>query len=252
MTPNNNRIHVTPTARLLAALLLLGGAAAASSFLEPTGVDNSRGMNLSISADGSVNSYFAGVVLISVTQNGQQSDRDALCAALFDEIYLGQQYSTQVLSPDQVSGKNLARVAWLVEDVLAPMQLAQPVGSALPQSDWIATQAQGAGAQLAIWDIVHDGGDGFSAGRVQAAATTDPTALAWATTYETLSAGQSSDAAYVYVNTGSNGAVAQTLIGPTPGPSTPDSPTPEPAAFLLVGAGLLAGSFAVRRTRTGR
>lgn len=253
MTPNKTRTHLSHTARLLAALLLLGGVMAASPILVATGVDNTRGMGLWINEDGhNVDAYFAGVIFISVSQNGQQSNRDALCADLFTSINLGGQYSTQVLSPDQVSGRDLARVSWLVDNVLAPMQLPQPVGSALSPSDWIATQAQGAGAQLAIWDIVHDGGDGFSSGRVRAAAATDASALYWANRYESLSLGQSSDQAYVYSNTNSKGATAQMLVGPEPGPVNPDCKTPEPAAFLLVGAGLVAGSFAVRRTRTGR
>jgi hypothetical protein len=44
---------------------------------------------------------------------------------------------------------------------------------------------------------------------------------------------------------------AQTLIGPEPTPSH-DARTPEPAAFLLVGAGLFAGAVALRRARPGR
>jgi hypothetical protein len=252
MTPNKTTTHLFHAARLLAALLLLAGTAAASPILVPTGVDNSRGMNLSLSEDGHVNNYFAGVVYISVTQNGQQSDRDALCADLFTDIHIDGQYFTQILSPGQVSGRDLARVSWLVENALAPMQLTRPAGSALDPSDWIASKAQGAGAQLAIWDIVHDGGDGFSAGRVRAAVSTDPTVLYWANRYETFSKGMSSDLAFVYSNTDARGCTAQMLVGPAPGPTNPDSPAPEPAAFLLVGAGLVAGSFAVRRTRSGR
>jgi hypothetical protein len=252
MTLNDTQTHLFHTARLLAALLLIGGIAAANTAIVPTGVDDSRGMGLWIKENGNdVNQYFAGVLFISVSQDNHTYSRDALCVDLFTDIYIGQQYSTQVLSPDQVSGKNLERVSWLVDNVLAPMQLPQPSGSALPSSDWIETAAQGAGAQLAIWDIVHDGGDGFSAGRVQAAGSTNADVLQWAKTYETLSLGQSTDLAYVYSNTNpSTGLVAQMLIGPTP--QRPDVSTPEPAAFVLVGAGLIAGSLALRKTSARR
>jgi len=86
---------------------------------------------------------------------------------------------------------------------------------------------------------------------VQAAGSTNADVLQWAKTYETLSLGQSTDLAYVYSNTNpSTGLVAQMLIGPTP--QRPDVSTPEPAAFVLVGAGLIAGSLALRKTSARR
>jgi hypothetical protein len=263
MTPNKTRIHQFHTAKLLGALLLLSGSAAATTTLVATGVDNSLGMNIWVDAGGQNEDVFAGVVFIALSQNGQQYNRETLCADLFTNIYLDKSYATQVLSPDQVAGKNLPRVAWLVDNAFLPMQLTPSTQSALPSSDWVTTPAQGAGLQLALWDIADDGSNGFSTGKVQATAATDPTVLHWAEQYESLSLGQSSNLAFVYSNTDpSTGQAAQMLVSPpysdgspAPGPTSLvrcGSPTPEPAAFLLVGAGLIAGSFALRRIRPTR
>jgi hypothetical protein len=98
---------------------------------------------------------------------------------------------------------------------------------------------------------------------VQATSSTDPTVLYWAKQYESLSAGQSSDLAFVYSNTDpSNGQAVQMLVSQPYSDGGPSlvaksimqcqTPTPEPAAFLLVGAGLIAGSFALRKIHPGR
>ena len=120
----------------------------------------------------------------------------------------------------------------------------------------MTTAAQGAGIQLAIWDIVHDGGDGFSAGRVQAVTNpsnpTDSNVLSWANTYEALSAGNSSAFAFIYnnVNMG-NGVPAQMLAGPRFADGGP-VPNPEPATFLMAGAALIGLSRFARRRRAER
>jgi hypothetical protein len=263
MTPNTTPNHTFQTARLLAALLFFSGIAAASTTVVATGMDSALGEKIWVDAGGQSMDVFAGVVYIALNQNGQQVDRETLCADLFTDIYLGQSYNTQVLSPDQVAGKNLPQVAWLVDNALMPMQLPKGTQSALPSSDWATTAAQGAGLQLAIWDIADDGGNGFSTGKVQATSSTDPTALYWAKQYESLSAGQSSDLAFVYSNTDpSNGQAVQMLVSQPYSDGGPSlvaksimqcqTPTPEPAAFLLVGAGLIAGSFALRKIHPAR
>jgi hypothetical protein len=260
MKPTRTRNRLLHAAPLLGAMLFLSGTAAASTTLMPTGEDTSLGMKTWVDAGGQNEDVYAGVIYITLNQNGQQYYRDTLCADLFDGISLNTSYDTQLLTPDQVAGKNLPRAAWLVENALAPMLLPGSVDSALPSSDWVTTAAQGAGLQLALWDISDDGANGFSTGQVQATAATNSTVLYWAEQYESLSLGQSSDLPYVYDNTNpSNGQAAQMLLspqysdgGPEPAPPETDSPTPEPAAFLLVGAGLVAGSLALRRIHRTR
>jgi hypothetical protein len=214
-------------------------------------VDWTRGESIWIDADGAPQDlYFAGVALITLSQNGQQSDRDTMCVDLFTDIYLGETYNTNVVTPGDIPGRKLTQVSWLLDNVLLPTQGPADF-SDLPPSDWVTSVAQGAGLQLAIWDITTDGGDGFSSGRVQSSSTpgeaTDPAALAWAETYEALSAGQASDDSLVYMNSAlGSGTPAQTLEGPRypDGGSAPllaadDPPSaPEPATCVLVGLAL--------------
>lgn len=231
------------------APLLFAGFVRADE-LTPTGIDTTRGEGIWIEENGSpVDAYFAGVIEIALTSNGQQYDRDTLCVDLFTDIDLDVEYNTLVLSPDQVTGRNLDRVAWLVDNALLPTQNSG-ISSALPSSDWVESVAQGAGIQLAIWDITSDGGNGFSTGSVQASTTpgevTDPAALAWAEEYEALSLGQSSDSAFVYNNTAiGSGTPAQMLEGPIFEDGGP-TPVPEPAPGAVVGMALI-GLWTTRR-----
>jgi hypothetical protein len=225
----------------LVALLLLAGIACADT-IYVSGVDGSRGESIWIREDSLNNqtyqdtqAYFAGVILVSVSTQGHIYQRDSLCVDLFTNINVGGTYDTYLRHPNQVPGKNLPRASWLVDNALLPTQDPSAV-SELPDSDLVKTAAQGAGIQLAIWDIVHDGGDGFASGRVQAAINTDPTVLGWAEAYEALSTGRSSSLAFVYDNfvQGSKPALeVQMLIGPRFEDGGP-TPNPEPSTFALV------------------
>jgi hypothetical protein len=206
-------------------------------------VDRGRGESIWIVEDGQkVDAYFAGVILISLNSAGKTVDRDTLCVDLFTDIYITQTYGTTVLHPYEVSGKNLERVSWLVDNALLPTE--SSYASALPQDHWVTSPALGAGIQLAIWDIVHDNGDGLTSGRVQAAFgqgsdVTDPAVVAAAEYYEAMSLGQSSTLAYIYDNVIlGNGVEAQMLAGPRFDDGGP-VPNPEPATMILVGAALV-------------
>ncbi len=232
---------------------LLCGSALANTVIMPTGVDSSRGESIWIQENGvDTDAYFAGVIDITVQDGDQKWFRDSLCVDLFTDIYLGQSYGTTIERPSDVFGKNLQRVSWLIDNALLPTQISG-ITSVLPSTQFISTPAQGAGIQLAIWDIVHDGGDGFSSGSVQAvtnpANPTDPLALAWAQTYETDSVGKSSNEAYVYNNVNlSNGQPAQMLAGPMfldHGPA----PVPEPVTQALIGGSLALLGVLFRRRR---
>ncbi len=248
--------------RILGCVLVLLFACAAvapADTLTPTFVDSTRGEGIWINEDGlPVNTYFAGVVDISVSENGELFSRDTFCVDLFTDIYITVAYNTEVVSPSDIPGRNLDRVAWLLDNVLLPTQ--GPVyTSSVPSSDWVTNVAQGAGLQLAIWDITTDGGDGFSSGRVQASTTpgetTDPAALAWAQAYLDMSFGQSSNQAFVYQNSDINsGLPAQMLEGPifTDGGPTPQDFTPEPGTYLLAGGALIGLGLIRRRGSASR
>jgi len=255
--------HMRAIERILSSLrpvglLLLACGLASSSTIVATGVDWSRGESIWINADGKdTPAYFAGVIDITVNDTEGSFNRDTLCVDLFTDIYLGQQYDTTVVGPGDVAGKSLPRVSWLVDNALLPTQNSGYT-SALPSADWVSTVDQGAGIQLAIWDIVHDGGDGFSLGRVQAGSAANPTSagvLAWAQTYEGLSFGQSSNLAYIYQNVDlGTGQPAQMLAGPLfqdggpiPGNQDPLADAPEPGTLLLAGSALIAAGCLFRR-----
>ena len=229
----------------LTVLLLGGNAFAATNTIVATGVDWNRGQSIWLREDGSdVQAYFAGVIFISLYDTGSNRwDRDTLCVDLFTDISINVTYGTTLLHPSDVTGKNLSQVSWLVDNALLPTQTNLP--SALPASDWVTNSAQGAGIQLAIWDIVHDNGDGFNAGRLQlsgdAAHPTPADVLAWAVTYETLSLNKTSDLAYVYQNvTLADSVTAQMLAGPEFVDNGP-LPVPEPSTWQLVLVSLACG-----------
>ncbi len=244
------------TIRLLPAVLCCGFASA-STIIDATGVDWNRGGSMVIREDNTdVNAYFAGVIAISLTTDNQTFLRDSLCVDLFTDIFLGQQYVTTLLRPEDVPQKSLTRVSWLVDNALLPVQ-DSTVDSVLDPSDWVTSSVQGMGIQFAAWDIVHDGGDGFLAGRVQAASTddvnnnglgaTDQTVLLWAQRYEALSLGQSDNQAFVYDNVDlGNGVPAQMLIGPRFADHGPE-PAPEPATLVQMGLALIALNVGLRR-----
>ena len=249
---------------LVFGYLVACGLASADQIIA-TGVDSNLGESFWIQENGQDTSvYFGGVIDITLISGGQKYDRDTLCVDLFTDIYIGQTYDTTVLRPDQASlmtGKDLERVSWLVDNVLLPAQDPSYTSQLAPQ-DWLVSPspAQGAGLQLAIWDITVDGGDGFSSGSVQAvtntdpqvlagtAAPTDPAVLAWANPYLELSAGKSSDLAFVYDNFApGSGQPAQMLEGPKFADGGP-VPAPEPSSFAMVG-GVLIALAALVRTR---
>lgn len=226
-----------------------------------TGVDSTRGMGYGVGTSLWINErgvnldqYFAGVITIAVSDSGETYYRDSMCVDLFTQIGLGQTYLTTLLRPDEVANKNLKRNSWLVDNALLPAQSADP-HSELAPGNWVSSAAQGAGLQLAIWDIVHDNGDGFSSGSVQASTDpnyrTDPDVLMWAENYRLWSIGKSSDLAFVYNNRTAEGVTVQMLIGP----KFSDGPVPEipePSTALLAVFPLLAASFVHWRRRRCR
>jgi hypothetical protein len=139
-----------------------------------------------------------------------------------------------------------------------PWQDGGSTPSSLPTADWVTTPAQGAGLQLAIWDLVENAGDGFGAGSVQAATllngpaaeVTDPTVLAWAQYYEAQAfiPGHTSNDAFVYVNVNlANGSPAQMLEGPEFTSDGGPQPQPEPSTLVLAGTALAALGLVGRR-----
>jgi len=177
--------------------------------------------------------YFVGNLFIRLTAGTTNYSRTAYCVDLFTNFNLSTTYNTVVEHPNDVPGRRLDRVSWLIENYAAG----------------VTTAVQGAAMQLAIWDIVHDNGDGFTSGSVRQATshTTLAAVVSQAVAYETLSFGHSSNGAYVYQNSTSGGTEAQMLMGPAFQDGGP-RPTPEPATWIMAG-NALTGALLIRRKR---
>ncbi len=244
--------------RLIAAFLLLASFAYADTIYVwdprlPGNHDRGMlGLNIIEAPEGqppsTVSAFYVGVLGITLTDdNGKTYDRDTLCVDLFTDINITTYYNTVVLHPDQVANKHIGRVSWLVDNALLPTQN-NVYTSVLPEEDWVMTPEQGAAIQLAIWDIVHDGGDGLSSGSVQFDRTVNTVVDDWAATYFSASLGKSSDLAFVYRNFNGSGVEAQMLAGPMFSDDGPH-PNPEPRTFVLAGAALLALGHIARKKR---
>ena len=199
---------------LLASLTLAGASATTIAY---SGADPFRSFDIWINADGSNVNVVTGVAILQV--DGFYTV-DAVCVDYFVAISNGI-YDVNLLGSNAISGGT--RVAWMLRNTLPSINT---------QSDPLAKRQQAAGFQLAIWDIVHDGGDGFSAGRIRQSTSTptDAIVLFWASAFVGGTVGQSLDAGVVYRNVGGIG-VSQQLMSDVPEPST--------CAMLLTGSVML-------------
>lgn len=204
-----------------AALLLASSLNASTITL--TGVDTARGANMSFNNNGTVEAGFAGVVL--ATFDGVDVS-PLFCVDLFTNIDLAT-YSSAPLAPRLARHED--RVAWLY----------------LNQVNTVTSPDTGLAFQIAIWDIVHDGGDGFATGLIQSGATSliglTQTQIDLANLYLAASAGRSvTTGISIYENFSLTGVPAQSLIGVlAPGGNAPEPSTLAMAALGVIG--LVAG-----------
>ncbi len=147
----------------------------------------------------------------------------AYCVDLFTDIGYATYNSTLTLPSDYPGG---ARAAWIFENYAAG----------------VTTNIAGAALQLAVWDIIHDGGDGLSAGNVRLASSGSATLRSNASAIITASAGRTSNNATILRNVSVAGVPAQNLI-------TSTIATPEPGTWLMTAVGLcFAGGLRRRRS----
>ncbi len=136
-------------------------------------------------------------------------------------------------------------LTWLRNETVAVTAVPSGTLSYGPRLAWLLQNYSGgitagwqaAALQFTAWEIVLDGGDGFTAGRMQARSSTDAGVLALANDMLAASAGQATSGVSFYVPD-QGPSYSQTLFGFSPTAGLVVNETPEPASLLLMGAGL--------------
>lgn len=169
------------------------------------------GGDVPLIANGTPENGFAGQIFTNL--NG--SNIIAYCVDLFHGIGYTS-YNNTTGAPSGYS--NGGRAAWILENY----------GGNVGGND------QATALQLALWDVVHDGGDGLSTGTVILGGGASVTLRNAAQDIILASYGHSSSRATIlYNNDLSSGARMQTLIT-----YDASSPTPEPSTYGMMGVGL--------------
>ena len=210
----------------LILLALLATASAYASTIHLDQLDANLGESISFYDYGSNTTNWVGGIDATVDNTYA---RVLYCVQLRVTIGVPGTYDSVL---DYADTASLQRVGWL-------MQYHAPTNP-----------VDGVGFQLALWDIIQDGADGFSKGNVRANGATPADALTAADYYESISEGQSSYEAVFYKNF-LDGVPQQELIGFWPTDHGPIPQTPEPSAVILIFSGLaFIGLSRLRRART--
>jgi hypothetical protein len=196
---------------LLKTSLLLALAAISASASSLTLNSVGLGSTVSVTGNGQTYNVFAGQ--LNLTVDGQSMI--GFCVDLYAKIGY-QSYTTVTGAP--ASYANGGQAAWIV----------QTYG---PQ---VSTGMQAAALQLALWDVVHDAGNGLTAGNLVLNAAAGNSLLAAADAIVQASQGKSSTHATIFCNTSATGYHAQTLIA-----ATNDVPEPSTVAMLTAGGTLV-------------
>lgn len=142
----------------------------------------------------------------------------AYCVDSAHAPLFGSSYDVNMVTLPDAGLPNSGRIAYLYQSFASTVN----------------NQDLGAGLQLAIWDVLVDGGDGLGAGNFRASSVTNT--MNAAANFLTQSVGHSGTATWYQGPRGAN--QPQDLVGGTP--------VPEPVSILTLGAAALV---AIRRRR---
>ncbi len=205
-----------PITMLAAVSLFAGATAAEATTITLTGLGYYQTIPLIVNTTTS-ESAIAGQIRVNVGG----TDLIAFCVDLFTNIGFST-YNTTLGAPSGYAGGQ--RAAWIYENY----------------NPGVDSDEAGAALQLALWDVIHDGGDGLSAGNVQLDPAGSTSLRAVASAIVSASEGRSSNNATILHNASFDGAPAQTLI-------TSAIPTPEPGTWVMVTVGLCLAGFGRHR-----
>jgi MYXO-CTERM domain-containing protein len=139
---------------LLLTLVSLPFASSGATLLYST-YDAGRSQLTSFNLNNNEQTETMGVMLIQVDGGAWQA---AFCSDVFAGI---SQNTTYDSTGTPTSAAPFGRVAWLMANILPNITGGSP-----------SAGAQAAALQLAIWDVIHDNGDGLQAGAVQQSVNT--------------------------------------------------------------------------------
>lgn len=151
---------------------------------------------------------------------------DAFCVDYFVLIGTGN-HNVNLLGQNSINGGG--RIEWMLRNTLPAINA---------QVNATLKRQQAAALQLAIWDIVHDNGDGFTAGRIQQ--STDANNL----TNSVVLSNANSFLAASLGRTQLGGVVYQNVLGPNVTQRLISDGVPEPSSYALMLTGLaMVGYF---------
>lgn len=207
---------------LLMALALISFPMSAST-LSVTGVDYSLGQVVDLSANGQSKMTFAGIIFAEY----ENTPLATFCVDLYVAIGIE---TFQVISNPVDQVVNGRRAAWLIQNFL-------------PQ---VMNADQAAGLQVAIWDVVHDGGNGLGTGSLRAGAAPEPVVLL-AEQYILASVDKEVTSGSVFTHVNGPLERQQLMTLASFSPAAFGVTVPEPATYVVMGAGLLILGAARRR-----
>lgn len=207
------------------ALAVFASSTLPAATIVHQGLDSQRSFTFEMNANGTTRNVTAGVGRVLV--DGLNT-LDVFCVDLFELINTNTTYHANIISTSVFDPQDGDRAAWLMRTYLPQINL---LINGTQKQQWAAA------LQFAIWDVIHDSGDGFGAGMIRSTGNTNATLLSQANTWIAASVGQSFSGKVFVAPPNSRGFQEQMFL------------MPEPSSITMMAAGVLAIAFGAFRRR---